>query len=87
MDDSDSGGLMSTEEEQSGESSGSTGHLRMEKKLSKLKMKLKGFEQVSQSGLYGRWLWLMPWKNLHGMLFGHRKHIIKTIKTSPIEVI
>ena len=54
MDDSDSGGLMSTEEEQSGESSGSTGHLRMEKKLSKLKMKLKGFEQVSQSGLYGR---------------------------------
>ena len=38
---------MSTEEEQSGESSGSTGHLRMEKKLSKLKMKLKGFEQVS----------------------------------------
>lgn len=54
MDDSDSGGLMSTEEEQSGESSGSTGHLRMEKKLSKLKMKLKGFEQVSQSGLYGK---------------------------------
>ncbi|XP_078360672.1 LOW QUALITY PROTEIN: uncharacterized protein LOC144645082 [Oculina patagonica] len=48
MDDSDSGGLMSTEEEQSGESSGSTGHLRMEKKISKLKMKLKGFEQAVQ---------------------------------------
>jgi len=46
MDDSDSGGLMSTEEEQSGESSGSTGHLHMEKKISKLKMKLKGFQQV-----------------------------------------
>lgn len=49
MDDSDSGGLMSTEEEQSGESSGSTGH--MEKKISKLKMKLKGFQQVRQNSL------------------------------------
>jgi len=49
MDDSDSGGLVSTEEDQSGESSGSTGHLQMEKKLSKLKMKLKGFQQVRQN--------------------------------------
>lgn len=54
MDDSDSGGLMSTEEEQSGESSGSTGHVRMEKKISKLKMKLKGFEQVSQGSLHAK---------------------------------
>lgn len=51
MDDSDSGGLMSTEEEQSGESSGSTGQLHMEKKISKLKMKLKGFQQVRQNSL------------------------------------
>ena len=48
MDDSDSGGLVSTEEEQSGESSGSTGQRHMEKKISKLKLKLKGFEKVGQ---------------------------------------
>ena len=48
MDDSDSGGLMSTEEEQSGESSGSTGQRHMEKKISKLKLKLKGVEKVGQ---------------------------------------
>jgi len=48
MDDSDSGGLMSTEEDLSGvESSGSTGHAHMEKKISKLKLKLRGFQKVS----------------------------------------
>lgn len=50
MDDSDSGGLVSTEEDQSGvESSGSSGHTHMEKKLSKLKLKLRGFQKVRQN--------------------------------------
>ena len=47
MDDSDSGGLISTEEDQSGvESSSSTGKGHMEKKISKLKLKLRGFQKV-----------------------------------------
>lgn len=47
MEDSDSGGLISTEEDQSGvDSSGSSGHARMEKKISRLKMKLLGFQEV-----------------------------------------
>lgn len=47
MDDSDSGGLISPEEDLSGlESSGSSGHGRMEKKISRLKLKLRGFQEV-----------------------------------------
>ena len=54
MEDSDSGGLISTEEDQSGvDSSGSSGHARMEKKISRLKMKLLGFQEVKQKGLGG----------------------------------
>ena len=47
MDDSDSGGLISPEEDLSGvESSGSSGHGRMEKTISRLKLKLRGFQEV-----------------------------------------
>lgn len=48
MDDSDSGGLISPEEDLSGvESSGSSGHgRRMEKTISRLKLKLRGFQEV-----------------------------------------
>ena len=49
MEDSDSGGLISTEDDPSEESSGSTGHAHMEKKISKLKLKLRGFQNVSKN--------------------------------------
>lgn len=61
MEDSDSGGLISTEDDPSEESSGSTGHAHMEKKISKLKLKLRGFQNVSKN--FSPYSPILSWKD------------------------
>ena len=68
MEDSDSGGLISTEDDPSEESSGSAGHAHMEKKISKLKLKLRGFQNVSKN--------LLPYSPILSCKDSHRPSLL-----------
>lgn len=74
MEDSDSGGLISTEDDPSEESSGSTGHAHMEKKISKLKLKLRGFQNVSKN--LSPYSPILSWKDSYLPLLLVIRHVL-----------